>query len=330
MPKAGGFDREHINMKQQTIQKEGNFPKDDVRYPNSSLLGISAISEHLKLIGYPETSLNSMLRCGEPQQLKDGTPVYITSQCDCQTQSYKLNYNCNLRVCPKCAQKRKRRLKRKYLPMLHSVKADRNRSNFKHLIISPENFGSYSYGYNKVREDLKKFMRTKFYKERVEGSLYVIEGKFSPEKGWNVHVHMTIFGKYLNNKIKAGEKDSELVKLWMQGSGKPVNIFIKALATREHTLNYMLKYVSVDKADFGTQEDRYIQVAEYIMGTRKKRLVNATGCFYNLKMVIEREICQACGGKIYYIFDIEVSFAINKNGEPPPDPPKNIDLLGFI
>ena len=68
------------------------------------LLVNSAITSHLREVGYPEKSIISMLKCGQE------TPLMIAKQCGCGTQIIALSHKCNLRVCSDCAKIRKRRL----------------------------------------------------------------------------------------------------------------------------------------------------------------------------------------------------------------------------
>jgi hypothetical protein len=289
-----------------------------------SLLGQTAISEHLRRLGYPETSILSMLRCGE------STGFFMTAQCACSAHSFVAKWNCNLRVCPSCAEKRKRRLRRKYMPFLDAFPGDRFNHAYRHLIISPRNYGSYDYGLKKVRENLKKFMRSKYIQKRLKGSMYNIETKFSPEKGWNVHVHMLTYGRFLDNKVRPGHKDSKLVRLWKSCSGnEDVNIYIvKKFNSRAYALNYLLKYITQDaKEDFGKHDTNYIQIAEYIYSSRKKRLITTTGVFYNFKVLPYPIVCTECGGRVDFICDGTLSAEIELNRRRPPDPP---DLYDFF
>jgi len=316
-----------------------------------SLLGNSAIFEHLKALGFPESSISSIKRCGYSKGFK------MVAKCECTARVFDLTWQCNQRVCESCSQKRKRRLRRKYAPLLDSVPLSRDRDKFYFLTISPQNFGSFSYGFSKIKEDLKKFMRLQYFRERVKGGLYVTETKFHPETGWNIHVHMILYGRRLDNSIRgtclhcgqhllkydpfvhryfcANHKclsedvsfyqDSHLVRMYKDSSGADVNIEVKQLSSRAFAFNYMLKYISANKDDFGEHEDSYIQVAEYMVGSRKKRLVNTFGFFFNFKSDLYPIFCLHCGARIHYIFDDLLSYELSRV-HPYEDPPPALFL----
>ena len=75
----------------------------------SALLGNRAITKHLRLLDYPESSLRSMEKCGELTGLK------MVQQCACTVKVFDLVHHCNHRTCSPCAKRRERRLGRQYL-----------------------------------------------------------------------------------------------------------------------------------------------------------------------------------------------------------------------
>jgi len=310
-----------------------------------SLLGNNVITEHLRLLGYPETSINSMNRCGEKLGIR------IFRNCDgCGTRGIDLEYHCSLRTCPNCAWVRKNRLRSKFLPILKSFHIDRNNDQLYFLTISPANYNNSEEGIKHIKKSFKKFLRTDYIKERVKGSLWVIEtktkNKFGDSKGWNIHVHAIIYGKRLDNMIrgkcndcnqnllkfdhktkkyycannKCGsynviyKKDSRIVRLFKKCSKREVNIHVSKQGSSEYTLNYMLKYVSSNKDDFNNEKE----IAEYIYYTRKKRLINGFGLFFKIKTKKSDNICYKCGCHVSYIVDFEISELI-KESRPPPN-----------
>jgi len=322
----------------------------------SALFSNRVISEHLRSLGYPERSIGSMERCG------DSTGFHMLSTCDCGTRPFELSYSCSLRTCVRCSKKRKKLMRRKYLSYLESLAFERGKDSFTFLTISPKNYYDFKSGLKDLTEAFKKFRRRKYLRERIKGCLYVIESKFSIEKGWNLHIHAILYGRKLDNRIRGScldcrqnlikfnkdrepycanknckssnvvyHKDSKIVSLFKECSGRDVNIHItdrfkgKSLSkSPSFVLNYMLKYVSSNKDDFETVE----QTAEYINGIRKQRLVNTVGVFFNRKYRIEPMRCPCCGSSVIFEFDYEVSLIMEFNRELAHAPPPSVRIKG--
>jgi hypothetical protein len=313
---------------------------DSVSRAEGSLLGIRAISSHLQELGYPEKSLISMNKCGE----ESGN--YIIRNCpECGVELINLRHRCNLRTCPVCAKKRMRRIRRRYLPALKKFPQTREKF-FYFLTISPKNYDDFENGRDKIKKSFSKFIRLDYFKKRVDGGIWVMETKNTND--WNIHLHVIVYGRWLDNRIRGEcfdcgqnlmkfdyinkkyfcankncnstdvivKKDSKLVSLWKKCSGEDVNIHISKQGSCEFTLNYMLKYISVNKDDFSSSKN----VAIYINSTRKRKLINSFGVFFKLKFSKERYICAKCGCYIDWIFDYEVVELMKKSLEPPPPP----------
>src|SRR3989344_4763638 len=71
-----------------------------------ALFSNTVISEHLSLseslrrIAYPETSIRNLERCGEP------TGMIMYASCSCNGWDFDLTYRCSLRTCEVCAKSR--------------------------------------------------------------------------------------------------------------------------------------------------------------------------------------------------------------------------------
>jgi hypothetical protein len=296
----------------------------------------SAISSHLYKLSYPEKSINSMLKCGE----ENGSFIY--KSCNCGQEVINLSHKCNLRTCPTCSKTRKRRIRRQYLPFFKNLA--QNRTYFLYfLTISPKNYDNLAEGIAHVKKSFSKFLRLKYIRERVKAGLYVIESK-KGDKGWNVHIHAIIYGRYLDvrarglcldcnqnllkkdhisNKFYCANRKcnsqnvilkekSGIIGLFEKSAKRPANIHISRLSSSSFALNYMLKYISANKEDFQTPED----MAEYIFVTHKKKLINTFGLFYNLKVVKTPCICSKCEGYITF-HRIEELFFCNQTIHPP-------------
>jgi hypothetical protein len=249
-----------------------------------------------------------MLRCGE----ETGNIVFVN--CRCSSKAVNLKHHCCLRTCPDCAKLRKRKLRNKYLPYLSKIYQDRKNYIY-FLTISPRNYDSLEDGLKKIRKNFNKFIRHNYIKERVKGGLYVIESKQSNGK-WNIHIHAIVYGRWIDNKIRK-EKDSKLVSLWKKSSKEDVNIHISRQGSTLFSLNYMLKYISANKDDFNTPLD----MAKYILSTRKMKLISTFGMFFKAKFEIIKPVCPHCNMQIYFVFDFEVMNIYRDALNRPPDPP---------
>lgn len=291
-----------------------------------TLFSNSAISSHLQEVNYPEKSIKSMLRCGKP------SGVTIFAHCDCGAYPIELKHRCNLRTCPDCAKIRKRKIVRKYFPFLEKIKQDRK--NFLYfLTISPKNYEDLQEGYEHIRKSFSKFLRHKYIKERLKGGFYVIETK-GTKRNWNIHLHIICYGQFLDNRIRGKcldcgqnlikfdyhnkkyycaskkcnslnviyKQDSKLVSLFKQSSKRDCNVHISRQGSVKFTLNYMCKYISSNKDEFDTPKD----LAMYISSTRKRKLINSFGCFFNAKFTKTVCYCSKCESVINFIIDFEL------------------------
>jgi hypothetical protein len=310
-----------------------------------ALFSNTAISKHLRERNYPESALWNFLNCGGIARYK-GSILRIMATCQCQTRVFDATYRCNLRTCPVCSRTRKKRLRRRFLPYLKSLPYERGKHQVYFLTISPRNYPSFKKGLAHIKKSFKKFLRTKYIRERIKGGLYVIETKHTLDKGWNIHIHAIIYGRRLDNSIRGkclecgqnlikfdyGSKkfycanrkcnstevvhrgDSRIVGLFKRASGSDCNIRVSRLGGASFTLNYMLKYISANKDEFGSAD----AVADYMVNTRKQRLVNAFGSFFRLKLPDSPLICPICNTPIAFELDVEVSRIMSEVHDPGP------------
>jgi len=306
-----------------------------------ALFSNTVISEHLRKLGYPETSIASFLKCGE------SNGMILLRSCACNVLPFELPYRCCLRTCPACSKIRQRKIRKKYLSFLEQIRAERGRDEISFLTISPKNYTDYKTGLETIKKNVKKFFRSKYVKDRVLGGFYVIEGK-NPNGDWNVHVHAILYGRRLDNRIRGHcfdcsqnlikfnyktkeyycsnakcnslnvkhKKDSTIVELYKKISGEDVNIHITKQSTSTFTLNYMLKYVSANKNEFATVED----MATYIVANRKQKLINSFGMFFKQKFPKQPTLCWRCEEEVHYDYDPDVSnvFWEARRAELPP------------
>lgn len=305
-----------------------------------SLFSTRVISSHLKLLGYPQRSIDSMLKCGSY------TGDIIFGNCNCKVDVIPLKHKCSLRTCSSCSKKRKRKFSKKYLPFLKNLAQDKKYFIY-FLTISPQNYSTMEEGFSHLRKSFSKFLRHKYIKDRLKGGFYVIETK-GKEGNYNIHLHILCYGRFLDNRIRGkcldcGQnlikynyngknyfcasrtcnsskvifyQDSKLVSLFKQSSKRPCNVHISRQGSPQYSLNYMLKYISSNKDDFSSSLD----IAKYIFLTRKRKLVNSFGCFFGVKFQKPVYFCQSCNSKIYFVFDISfVNCYLNSSSKPPPN-----------
>ena len=161
--------------------------------------------------GLPETTIKSMGRCGSLMQRAhtDGSMGFLWGfkQCNCaeNTKAFVFRYQCNNRTCPSCAEKRKRKLRRKYLPFLkniHNQPFSERRFKIRHLVISPQNYDNFEEGQKEIKIYFKKFLRRQYVKDRVKGGFFNIEATNKYDNGFNVHMHILYYGARLDNQIR--------------------------------------------------------------------------------------------------------------------------------
>ncbi|HJO15073.1 MAG TPA: hypothetical protein QGG70_03410 [Candidatus Pacearchaeota archaeon] len=314
---------------------------------------------------YALNQLKSFMKCGFHND-------YIIGDCDtCGKKTIPFIWTCNLRTCYTCSKKRKKRVFRRFLPLLEKYKSNRTYSS-KFITISPKTFPYLDEGFDIFCKDLNKFLERKYLKERVKGSLIVIECKkvyegdpyydkkggllgHHLETGWNIHAHIIAFSKYLDNRIRGScldcnqnlmkqdsskeffcanrkcnsknvivREDSRLVREYKKSSKADVHIWVEEIKDSIKCMNYVLKYISVDKSDFKHLED----LAEFIVVTKKRMFIRTRGCFNGRNEKIPKPLpksCPCCGDYIKYYYDKDEVWRIQnshltKPHMSPPDP----------
>ncbi len=316
----------------------------EVRAENREILKkYPLVKEILKLDSSEKSikSINSMLKCGE-------LTGYGKLECCGDKLFIPLRYECNLRTCPTGADKRKKRIRKQYLPILEKFSANpRDYNSLRFLTISPDNyedtFEGLKRGFKEIRRNFSKFIRNKYISDRVLSGLCVIEMKNKNKdgecKGWNIHLHILYYGQKLDNRIRGHcnncgqnymkyskvegkyycgsskchsfdvevkNKDSKIVQIWNRVSGRDVNIRIEPLYSREHYLNYLLKYISANKDDFRD----VASMAQYIVVTRGQKLITKFGDIFGKKIpVIKNQFfCDKCNNSVALEYDSNAEY----------------------
>ena len=327
-----------------------------------SLLSNNAITPHsekvlywLKKLGHSEISIESIRRCNKHTNIE---LIKNCEGCEDSPEIIELKCRCNRRTCLICSETRKRKIRRIYLHYLKNLPTDKTLSLY-FITFSPENYtDSFMFvkkikkkdqpskevvlkgieaGLEHIKISYNKFLRLNYIKEKVLGTLYIIEtrnkNRFGEGKGWNIHIHALLYGKRLDNRIRGKcndcnqnlmkfdyntkeyycaskkclsknvvvKKDSKLVSLWKKSSQRDVNIKIEKLSSISFLLNYLLKYISANKNEFMRDKD----IARYIIATNKKRLIGRTGFFYKHPPKKQKPICYKCKKPVEYILDFD-------------------------
>lgn len=307
--------------------------------PEGSSLVPSAIIKHLREMNYSEVSINSMLKCGKSMNR------FLFKVCNHTFSIVPMTWRCNKRTCKECSKVRSRRILRDYIPFLKMYK--NNRTYFyQFLTISPENYDDFEEGLNDIKESLIKFMRRGYnfdyvkgrriirerVKDRIGGCFYVIEYK-NTGKGWNFHIHIVMYGKWLDYRHRGKcnscgqnllkwdkegkyfyckscnsldvdhKKRNKVQEIWYRASGREARIYGERVRSSYGAVSYLTKYVSIDKGDVKND----YQMAQVIKYTSKRQLINAMGIFHKDrgKIVKGYFICKVCKGKINFIYDSE-------------------------
>lgn len=315
--------------------------------PKGPSLVHSAITSHLRRMGYPEKSISSMNRCGE----KNG--LILIKDCHCEIVPVEASHKCNLRTCKSCSKTRKRRIFGRFLPFFSKYKKDRM-NYFQFITISPPNYEELGKGFEDIRKNFSKFIRRKYVKERIKAGFYVLETKQDSIGNWNIHIHAVIYGRWIDYRIRGEckecgqnllkfdkeggryycankkcnslnvkrKKGTLLGREWERSSGRNAHIYGERVRNMGGAVSYLTKYIAHNKDNFRDE----MGMAEYIFNIRKKKLISAFGKFYKEKVKVRKMkyYCPVCGGEIKYIFDIEVSYMIKDKMRRPPDQKKCI------
>lgn len=330
-----------------------SFQLQQQQSTEGALFNYSVIYEHLKELGYPSKSIESMQRCG----VLTGNSI-VKGCYDCGDYKFiPLKWHCCLRTCTECAKTRSNKLKRKYMPIMDRFNVSRGKlKSLYFLTISPPNFSDYKEALKFITHTWKKFYRSKYIKERVDSGFWVVETKQSKEKGWNVHIHALFYGRRLDNCLRGKclkchqsfikmdpqnkkyycanrkcnstdvivKENSKIVEIWKKASRNTAMINIQELRSSKGGLNYVLKYVSANKNDFEDEK----AFAEYIFYSKKQKLINAFGKFHNINKYFlwaslleadKKEVCSRCLSEdCFLMFDQKVIEWMKINNKIPP------------
>lgn len=288
--------------------------------------------------GYPVDSLRSMLRCGLQTD-------FMVATCGCGSSVVPMTYSCDSRTCSNCAYRRKRRLKNRFLPFLKACKQDRlNLLYF--LTIAPEHYSTLEEGLVEIKKAFNRLRHVKYVADRFKAGLCVVETKESKGDEWHVHLHVLVYGRSVDNRMRGKCLDcgqsymkqdlfdkrfycankscnsknvqvnskTRMVSIVESAFRRKAHVYVSQVRGAESTLNYLLKYVSSSKEDFSSVQKE----ADYLCAIRGKRLVNAFGLFFkdkngkHISFIVGKNkvVCPSCGEVVIFTYDIELSYSL--------------------
>lgn len=194
---------------------------------------------------------------------------------DCSTEWEDL-WRCHLRVCPRCARDRGRRLFAEYGDLC-------DQPGLKHLVLTVPNVQHLTRGaISDLRSNFRRLRRRKRFRRAWRGGLYSIEMTFSRRTRWHVHIHVLIEGGYV--------PQAQIREAWEEICGGQRVVWIQASRNSREVLKYILKPGRDLLGDLGA-------IREFIEATRNNRLTHSWGSWYSQGVRIEKRKpeCPDCG-----------------------------------
>ena len=214
---------------------------------------------------------------------------------DCESCGYQhpVSYNCKLRICPRCSRVRASKQVAKYQSYLESLDHRKVRC----IVLTVKNVKCLASGYSKLRRCFVNLCHRKYYKERINGSVYHMESTVGKNGFWHVHLHCVCYGSYIPQDTLS--KDWESITGKEFGEGSPV-VWIerkRGQATLKYCLKHLFKKIKLN--DNWTYE----KLVEYEIASANVRLIQPSGCFLGvLKDYEEKPFeCPRCGESMWRI-----------------------------
>lgn len=170
-----------------------------------------------------------------------------------------------------------------------------------------------------LQEAWQKLRRTKGWKTRVRGGLFVIEiTRGSDGAIWHVHLHVLAEGSYYDQK--------QLTADWSAAVGSPSITDIRATHSRVQAASYVTKYVTKG-ADLKDWPEHTI--VEYAVGVHRKRLFGTFGKWHradvNSDADEEPKACPSTPVSMHLVLN-----AMEQGCLPVAETAKLLSRLGFV
>lgn len=268
----------------------------------------TSLQKNLKEVGM-EREGKRFLSCGFDK-------IFFTCDndgCDDFGKDIEKKFWCDLRICPKCAERHATALKEKYLP--HIKKSKKARSIYSYglrfLTLTIPNQEDIHKGITLLYEGITRLRRRSYFKKNVNAGLGAIEMKIGFDNKWNIHAHLIIESNFLDMKshLQGKNRDARFVQEWKKASQSQGVCYIELLNTTEYkysvegALNYTLDYLSKGQAHLNN-----IEKAVFLRFSKGRRLVFSFGKFYKLKKIKFPLLCKNCFFEMKYVGFSEFSF----------------------
>lgn len=214
-------------------------------------------------------------------------------------------FRCDLRICPTCSEINAKRLKEKYAPHINKCKKARSIYDYglRFLTLTISNQEDIGEGITMLYQSITRLRRRKYFKERVNAGLGVIEMKVGFDNKWNIHVHLIIESTFLDMKShKYGKKKATFVKEWAKASRDVGVCDVRLLNQKRYkyskngALDYTLDYLSKGQSHMNN-----IEKAVFLRFSKGRRIVFSFGKFYSISNPKYDLLCNKCFGKLTYI-----------------------------
>lgn len=154
---------------------------------------------------------------------------------------------CMHRLCPGCGSRRAGRLFEAHRHLT-------GRPNLKHLVLTFVNVQGLSWQYLEwVRGCFTRLRRRKLFRQSWVGGVYAIEFTYTKAKGWHVHIHALVDGRYVPQAVIAG--------VWRGITGSAEVVWIERAKSSRQVLKYILK-PTMELLDSPDVLDNFLTVTE--------------------------------------------------------------------
>ncbi len=189
-----------------------------------------------------------------------------------------VNFRCNNRLCPDCANRRGNRLFNKYEPIINDYLVDNPDFTVLHLVLTQAQKPGETIKQARQRlvGAIKRLVDRKFWKDSFAGSLNSYEFTISKTNGAiHYHAHLLVFCK-LSDRQRSKRWLSDFRDVWSSVSkGENKNLRIRPVTDLRAGIREILKYI-VKPSDIKQFSVNHLSEIEEL---RKHKMVSTTGDF---------------------------------------------------
>lgn len=139
---------------------------------------------------------------------------------------------------------------------------------------------------DRLFRSLKELRRRPIWKQNVVGAIIVLELKIGRDDRWHPHLHCIIKGRWMDQK--------EISREWQRVTGDSSIVDIRPVKDQPEVAAYVTKYLTKPVSqDVITNPSRLKEAIEALKG---RRLINASGCWKNVKLREKPEKVQPADG----------------------------------